>query len=187
MGRVVSPVNMSIDGFIEDERGEFAWLPVDPDVFEHHTQLIRSADVLLYGRRLYEAMAVWETDLAVGAQSAAFGAFAAAWRAPEKVVSSRTLDEVLMERTRIEREFDPVEVARIARAANRDVLVGGAELAAVAFEAALIDEVHLYALPLTVGGGKPGLPTGVRLDLRLLETRRLGEGVVFTRSACARP
>lgn len=187
MGRVVYPLNVSIDGFIEDERGEFAWLPVDPEVFEHHTQLMRSADLLLYGRRLYETMAVWETDAAFGAQSAAFGAFAAAWQAPQKVVYSTTLDEVRTERTRIERMFDPAAVARIAHASVGDVLVGGADLAARAFEADLVDEVHLYVLPLAVGGGKPGLPVGARLDLRPLESRRLGAGVVFTRYACVRP
>ena len=181
MGRLIYPTNMSVDGYIEDERGAFDWSPFDEEVFAAHTELMRSVGTLLCGRRLYESMAVWETDADLAAHSTAFAGFAAAWQAPSKVVYSRTLAAVSTAGTLIERDFDPARVRDLKAGAERDLVIGGADLAAQAFAAGLIDEVRLYVLPLAVGGGKPGLPTGVRLDLELLDEHRFGNGVVLLR------
>jgi dihydrofolate reductase len=56
--------------------------------------------------------------------------------------------------------------------------VGGPDLAAQAFRAGLVDECHLFLTPIIVGGGKPSLPDGVRLELELLEERRFAGGTV---------
>jgi len=181
MGKLIHPTNVSLDGFIEDEGGVFDWLPVDDEVFAAHTELMRGAGTLLYGRRLYEMMAVWETDASFAAHSAPFADFAAAWRAPSKVVYSTTLTEATTADTRIETAFDPERVRELKAASDRDLVIGGADLAAQAFAAGLIDEVQLYVLPVVVGGGKPGLPTGTRIDLELLDERRFGNGVVLLR------
>jgi dihydrofolate reductase len=63
--------------------------------------------------------------------------------------------------------------------AERDITVGGADLAAQAMEAGLVDELQLFLTPVVVGGGKPSLPTSVRLNLELLDERRFGNGVVY--------
>jgi dihydrofolate reductase len=58
--------------------------------------------------------------------------------------------------------------------------VGGAELAAQAIEAGLVDEYHLFLVPVVVGGGKRSLPDGnVRVDLQLLDERRFSDGTVY--------
>ena len=62
--------------------------------------------------------------------------------------------------------------------ADRDISVSGPDLAQHAFRAGLVDEVHLFVFPIVVGGGKPGLPRDVRLDLELLDERRFANGVV---------
>ena len=100
------------------------------------------------------------------------------WRALDKVVYSRTLDAVSTPRTRLEREFDPEAVRRIKDAADRDISVSGPGLAQHAFRAGLVDEVHLLVLPVVIGGGKPGLPRGIKVDLELLDQRRFANGVV---------
>lgn len=181
MPKLIYPTNVSLDGYIEDGGGAFAWLPVDDEVFAAQTELMRSVGTLLYGRRLYESMAVWETDAGFAAHSAAFAGFAAAWQAPDKVVHSTTLAEPSTARTRIERAFDAAAVEDLKATSDRDLLVGGADLAAQAWRAGLVDELQLYVLPVVVGGGKPGLPSGVRADLELLEQRRFGNGVVLLR------
>ena len=107
--------------------------------------------------------------------------FAELWRAADKVVYSRTLDAVSTPRTRLERDFDPEAVLRMKDAADRDLTVSGPDLAQHAFRAGLVDEIHLFLFPVVVGGGKPGLPRGVRLDLELLDERRFGNGVVHMR------
>ena len=181
MAKLIYATNMSLDGYIEDERGAFDWFPVDDEVFAVHTELLRSAGTFLYGRRLYEAMSVWETDPALAALSDLMGDFATAWQAASKVVYSTTLDKVSTAETRLERSFDPDGVRELKATATSDLIVGGANLAAQAFQAGLVDECQLFVLPVVVGGGKPGLPTGMRIDLELLDEHRFRNGVVRLR------
>jgi dihydrofolate reductase len=135
----------------------------------------------LYGRRLYESMAVWETDAALAAQSDLAAGFATAWQAAEKIVYSTSLSTVPTAKTQLERDFDPVAVDELKGAATSDLAVGGAHLAAQAFEARLVDECRLYISPIVLGGGKPALPSGVRTELELLDEHRFGNGVVYLR------
>jgi dihydrofolate reductase len=181
MAKLIYVTNVSLDGYIEDERGAFDWFPRDDDVFAFTTDLIRSVGTFLYGRRLYEVMAVWETNAALAAQSDLMADFAAAWQAANKVVYSTTLAAVSTANTRLERHFDPTAVHELKAAASSDLTVGGANLATQALQAGLVDECQLFVWPLAVGGGKPGLPTGMRTDLELLDERRFGNGVVHLR------
>jgi dihydrofolate reductase len=181
MAKLIYVTNVSLDGYIEDERGAFDWFPLGDEVFAFHTELLRSAGTFLYGRRLYEAMALWETDAALAAQSDLTVDFASAWQAASKVVYSTTLDAVSTADTRLERRFDPAAVRELTATASRDLTVGGANLAAQALKAGLVDECRLLILPVVVGGGKPGLPTGMRTDLELLDERRFRNGIVHLR------
>ena len=104
--------------------------------------------------------------------------YAQVWQAADKVVYSTTLDSVSSARTRIERSFDPEAVRELKASASRDISVGGPELAAHAIRAGLVDELHLFVNPVVVGGGKPALPSGVRVDLELVDEHRFGGGVV---------
>jgi dihydrofolate reductase len=181
MAKLIYVTNVSLDGYIEDERGAFNWFPPDDEVFAFTTDLLRSVGTFLYGRRLYETMAVWETDAALAAQSDLMADFASAWQAANKVVYSTTVATAATSDTRLERHFDPDAVRQLKATARKDLTVGGANLAAQAFKAGLVDECQLFVWPVLVGGGKPGLPTGVRANLELLDERRFGNGVVHLR------
>jgi dihydrofolate reductase len=126
-------------------------------------------------------MAGWETNPSYAEQSPVARDFAEIWRAAEKIVYSRTLDTVTTSKTRIERDFDPDAVRQLKAAAESDLLVGGAALAAEAFRAGLVEECHLLLAPILVGGGKDALPRGIRLELELMDERRFGNGMVFLR------
>jgi riboflavin biosynthesis pyrimidine reductase len=139
---------------------------------------MRPVGTHLYGRRLYEVMAGWETDPTLAEQSPVSADFAGLWQAADKIVYSTTLETVSTARTRIERAFDPDAVRKLKAASDRDLLVGGPGLAAQAFAAGLVDEVHLFLAPIIVGGGKRSLPDHVRLELELLDERRFGNGTV---------
>jgi dihydrofolate reductase len=179
MGKLIYSAIASLDGYIEDEDGEFDWAAPDEEVHAFVNDLERPIETYLYGRRMYETMAYWETvDLAAG-QSPVARDFAEIWQAAEKVVYSRTLEEVSTARTRIESELDPEAVRQMKAAAASDIGVGGPELAAQAIRAGLVDEVHLFVTPIVVGGGKQSLPDGVRVQLELLDERRFGNGVVY--------
>jgi dihydrofolate reductase len=181
MGGLIYATNVSLDGYIEDERGAYDFGPLDDDVFASYTDLVRSVGTFLYGRRLYETMAVWETNAALAEQSDLMGDFAAAWQAADKVVYSTSLATVQTARTRLEHRFDPASVRAMKASAARDLTVGGAHLAAQAFEAGLVDECRLFVWPVILGGGKPALPRGKRSDLELLDERRFGNGVAHLR------
>jgi len=177
MARLIYSALTSLDGYVADADGRFDWAAPDAEVHAAVNDLMRRVGTQLYGRRLYDVMVAWET-LDVTDEPPAMQDFAAIWRASEKVVYSRTLDQVASNRTRVERDFDPKAVAALKVAAERDVLVGGAELAGQALHAGLVDEVHLFLSPVVVGGGTRALPDRVRLDLSLRGERRFGNGVV---------
>ena len=126
-------------------------------------------------------MAVWETDPALATQSELRADFAHVWQAANKVVYSTTLDAVTTARTRLEHDFDPGSVRQMKGSATSDLTVGGADLAAQALKAGLVDECHLFIHPVLVGGGKPALPSDIRSQLELLDDRRLSKGVVYVR------
>jgi dihydrofolate reductase len=130
---------------------------------------------------MYQTMMVWETDPNLAAESPLRRDFAEIWQAANKIVYSRTLEAVSTRKTQIERNFNPEAIRQLKEAVEQDILIGGPELAAYAFRAGLIDECHLFLVPIIVGGGKPALPANVRLELELLDERRFGNGAVFLR------
>jgi dihydrofolate reductase len=168
----------SLDGYVADEAGTFDWAVPDEEVHAFVNDLEREVGTYLYGRRLYDVMAGWET---AASESPLLRDFAEIWRAADKVVYSRTLPEVTSSKTRIERAFEPDVVRRMKEAAERDITVGGPSLAAQAIRAGLVDELHLFLTPILVGGGTPSLPADVRVKLELLDERRFGNGVVHLR------
>ena len=179
MANLVYVSNVSLDGFIEDEDGRFEWTAPDDEVFEFITDLIRPAATHLYGRRMYETMAVWETDAELAAQSELMADFALVWQAAEKVVYSTTLNAVSTANSRIERTFEPDAVRAMKAATTSDLMIGGPNVAAHAFQAGLVDECHLFIHPVLVGRGKPSLSDELRLQLELLDERRFANGVVY--------
>ena len=181
MAKLIYGSNMSLDGWTEDEAGGFDWAPPDESVFVFITEFMRSAGTYLYGRRMYETMAVWETDPTLATQSDLMADFARAWQAADKVVYSSTLTAPPTSRTRLERHFDPGAVRERKTAPGPDLLVGGPNLAAQALAAGLVDELALFVWPVILGGRNPALPTGTRADLELIDEHRFANGVVYLR------
>lgn len=181
MAKLIYASNTSLDGFTEDARGAFDWAPPDDDVFVSITTLMGSAGTYLYGRRMYETVAVWETDPTLAARSPLTADYARAWQAADKVVYSSTLAAAPTAHTRLERHFDPGAVLAWKAAASTDLLVGGPHLAAQALGAGLVDELALFVWPIILGGRNPALPTSIRADLELVDEHRFTSGVVHLR------
>jgi dihydrofolate reductase len=181
MARLIYSAIASLDGYIEDEQGKFGWAEPDQDVHAFLNEAERPVGTYLYGRRMYETMVYWETVPTGPDQSAPGRDYAQIWRAADKVVYSRTLQAPASARTRIERDFEPAAVSALKESSDRDITVGGAALAATAIAAGLVDECHLYLVPVLVGGGKRALPDGVRTQLGLLDEHRFPSGFVYLR------
>lgn len=140
--------------------------------------LERTVGTYLYGRRMYEVMAAWET---MADDRAVVRDFAEIWRAADKVVYSSTLESPSTARTRIERTFDAGAVRDLKASSERDVTVGGPGLAAEALAAGLVDELQLFLTPVLVGGGTRAFPDRHHAQLELADERRFDSGVVFLR------
>lgn len=181
MAKLIYVANVSLDGYIEDAQGSLEWTEPSDEVFAFITDLVRPIGTYLYGRRLYETMAVWETDPTLAAQSELMANFANVWQAADKIVYSRALPEVSTAHTRLERQFDPDSVRAMKTSAANDLTVGGSTLAAHAFDAGLVDECHFLIHPVLIGRGKAAYLNDARAQLELLEEHRFGSGVVYVR------
>jgi dihydrofolate reductase len=181
MGKLIYAAIASLDGYVADADGHFESLAPDEEVHRFVNDLERPVGTHLYGRRMYEVLAVWEHPETFAGDSAVMRDYAAIWQAADKVVYSRTLQDVSSARTRIERDFEPGAVRALKEAADRDISIGGPEIAAQALAAGLVDECHLLLCPVVMGGGHPAFADGVRARLELLDERRFAGGVVSLR------
>jgi dihydrofolate reductase len=170
---------MSLDGYTADEDGNFDWAAPDEEVHAFVNDLERRIGTYLYGRRMYDVMRYWETAPTDAGQQPVVRDYARIWQAADKIVYSRTLATPSSTRTRIEKDFDTEAVRRMKATTSRDISVGGPHVAAQAINAGLVDELHLFVVPIVVGGGTRGLPDHARVKLQLLGERRFAGGVVY--------
>jgi dihydrofolate reductase len=182
MAKLIYSMVTSLDGYAEAAQGDLGSGAADnQEVHSFINDLYRTVGTYLYGRRMYETMAYWETALAQPDLPPHIRQYARDWQAAEKIVYSTTLESVSSAKTRIERTFDPDAVRKLTAAADRDLTIDGPNLAAQAIKAGLVDEYHLFITSSVVGGGKHFFPDGVRLDLELVEERSFDSGLIYAR------
>ncbi len=182
---LIYSMSVSVDGFITDREGSFAWSAPSEEQFEFHIAQVRELGGYLLGRRLYETMLPWETDPSMR-DNALQAAFADIWCALPKVVFSRTLNSV-EGNARLAEASVAEEVAAALDATEKDVSIGGAGLAAEAIDLGLVGELRTFRYPVVVGGGTPLLPPvtdGVPLEL--IETKTFDSRVIYERYGCVR-
>jgi dihydrofolate reductase len=178
MSELIYSAITSLDGYIEDEAGNFDWATPDAEVHAFVNDLERPIGTYLYGRRMYDTMAVWET-MGGAEDHPVERDYAEIWRATDKIVYSTTLDAVSTAKTRIERTFDTDAIRAMKASAAHDITVGGPDLAAQAIAAGLVDEIGLFVTPIALGGGKPVLPRHARVQLELRDVHTFDSGVVY--------
>jgi dihydrofolate reductase len=177
---LIYSMSVSVDGFIADREGAFGWTAPSEELFRFHIEQVRELGGFLLGRRLYETMLVWETDLSMRDNEPG-AAFADVWCAIPKVVFSRTLDSV-QGNARLAEASVAEEAAAALDATDKDVAIGGAGLAAAAIELGIVDELRIFRYPVVIGGGTPFLrPVAEHVPLDLIDTRTFGSGVIYER------
>ncbi|HEY9478406.1 MAG TPA: dihydrofolate reductase family protein [Microbacteriaceae bacterium] len=186
MAKLIYSAIASLDGYVADREGNFDWAAPDEEVHAFINDLERPIGTYLYGRRMYETMLYWETADEIPGQLAVERDFTAIWQAADKIVYSTTLDVPSSARTRIERGLDIDAIHQLKATADRDLGVGGADLAAQAIRGGLVDEFQLFVTPIVVGGGTPWLPGDIRVPLELLDERRFASGMVYLQYRLAR-
>jgi dihydrofolate reductase len=182
---LIYSMSVSVDGFITDREGRFEWGAPSEELFGFHLAQVRELGGYLCGRRLYEAMLVWETDQSLR-DNELRDAFADVWCALPKIVFSRTLDSV-QGNARLAEASVAEEAAATLGATDKNISIGGAGLAAAAIELGLVDELRMFRYPVVVGGGTPFLPPVTEdVALDLIETRTFGSRVIYERYGRAR-
>jgi dihydrofolate reductase len=181
MANLIFVANTSLDGYTEDKDGKFDWSEPSDEVFRFVTNIVRATRTHLYGRRMYETMMVWETDPNLAMVSPLMRDFAEIWQAANKIVYSRSLEMISTRKTQHEQTFEPEAIRQLKATSEHDILIGGPELAAHAFRAGLIDECHLFLVPILLGGSKSALPDNLRMEFKLLAERRFRNGTVYLR------
>jgi dihydrofolate reductase len=176
---------MSLDGYIADAKGSFDWSMPDEEVHAFVNELARGVGTYLLGRRMYEVLQVWD-DMDLTDQPDVIRDYAEIWRAADKIVYSTTLESVDGGRTTVEGQFDPAAVRRLKAESDRDVSVGGPDLADSAIRMGLVDDYHMFISPIIVGGGKHYLPADIRLELELVAERCFENGVIYLQYRDAR-
>ena len=177
---LILSMGVSVDGFIADRAGDFSWGAPSDELFRFHLERVSELGGVLLGRRLYETMLVWDTDPSLR-DSELHTAFADVWSAIPKVVFSRTLDSV-QGNARLAEASLAEEIAAALAATDKDVEIGGADLAGQAIELGLVDELRIFRSPVVLGGGSPLLPPVTKhIALDLIETRTFNSRVIYER------
>lgn len=182
MRKIVLMMSVSLDGFIEGPHREIDWHRVDAELHRHFNEEIKKLGGLLDGRVTHELMAeFWPTADQDPESTAEVAEFAGIWRDLPKIVYSRTLEHADWNTT-IVRDVVPDEVRALKERPGGDLGLGGADLAATFLRHDLVDEVRVYVHPVLIGRGKPLFPeSDTPTDLRLVESRTFGNGVVLLR------
>lgn len=177
---LIYSMTASVDGFIKDRSGGFDWSAPSDEVFEFHLERVRDLGLHLCGRRLYETMLPWETDPSMR-ETALDAAFASAWSALPKVVFSRTLTSVAGN-ARLATGSVAEEIGLARDATDKEIEIGGAELAAAAMRLGLVDELRIFRAAILVGGGTPLLPPLTEhAPLRLIDLKAFASGTIYER------
>ncbi|MEP7365064.1 MAG: dihydrofolate reductase family protein [Acidobacteriota bacterium] len=155
-------------------------MPADQP-FAFLISLIRPIGGYLYGRKTYEATAVWEPPAVLRGGTPATMEFASIWQTSEKIVCSQSLKTVSLPPTRLDREFRPQAVREGKAKSSLDLAMGGPTLAADRLRTGLVDEYHMLIVPALLGRGTPVHPVNLRLRLDLLDERRFSSGWVYLR------
>lgn len=180
MRKVTYAMSVSLDGYIETADGDLSWSYPDEELHQHFNEREAMIDTYLYGRRLYENMAAfWPTADENPSAPEYEIEYARIWKSKPKVVFSKSLEQVGWN-SRLVRGDIAEEVNKLKEQAGNEMSVGGAGLAATFMRLGLIDEYSLYVHPVVLGDGKPMFgQLRDRINLRLVETRRFGSGVVL--------
>jgi dihydrofolate reductase len=166
MRKIILMMSVSLDGFFEGPDHELDWHLVDDELHRHFNELMAG---------------FWPTADRDPSSTEPVAEFARIWRDMPKIVYSRTLDRADWNST-VVRDVVPEEVMELKAQPGGDMVLGGADLAASFMRHDLIDEYRIYVHPVVIGRGKPLFPASdAKIDLKLVETRTFGNGVVLLR------
>jgi dihydrofolate reductase len=174
MRKLIAAMNMTLDGFCDHTA-----MVADDEIHQHYSELLRSADTIIYGRITYQLMEYWKAVVENPTGNKPMDEFAVAIDNIQKIVYSRTLKNVDWKNTELKNEVSKEEVLELKRQPGKDILVGSPSLIVDLAKLDVVDEYQLSVQPTVLGSGLPLFKNVTeRIDLKLLKTKTFGCGAV---------
>jgi len=166
---------MTLDGVCDHTK-----VTPDDEVHHHYDQLLRQADVILYGRITYQLMEFWKTILEKPTGNQSMDEFAVAMDSIPKIVFSRTLHDVDWKSATLAKRSLEEEALALAQQPDKRILVGSRSLIIDLLRLDLIDEFQLMIHPVIAGEGlKLFEDIRDRKLLKLIKTKTFGSGAIL--------
>jgi dihydrofolate reductase len=174
MGAIKVHEFITLDGVIEDP----SWTMesgFDPKMGDSIAGLMGDSNAILLGRKTYEMFApAWSTRTVEDDPGAPF------FNDTDKYVVSSTLTSADWSNSSVLGPYDPSAIQKLkASVADTVYVSGSATLVRAMLEDGLVDELHLFVYPVTLGSGLRMFPEGMAgLKLSLSESETYANGVV---------
>ena len=180
MRNLIFGINTTLDGCV-DHTKQMA----DEETHEYFTQLMRDADLVVYGRKTYQLMVPFWPEVAKNqSMSQASNEFARTFDSINKIVFSRTLDRGEDRNTRIVRANLRDEILKLKQEQGKNILTGGVDIPSQLIELGLVDEYRFVVGPVVAGEGRrllEGVSLPEELQLKLVESKVFKSGCVALR------
>jgi len=194
MRNLIYAINITLDGCCDHTNRAFAVVRfaeqvANDEMLEYCTQLLRDADLFVYGRKTYQLMVPYWPDVAKD-QSASKGDrdFAQAFESANKVVFSRSLDDAEAKKgdknARVVRTNLRDEILKLKQEPGKNIIAGGVDIPSQLIELGLVDEFRFVVHPVLAGEGRrllEGISLPEKLRLKLVESKPFKSGCVALR------
>ena len=174
MRKLIAAMNMTLDGFCDHTA-----MIADDEIHQHYTELLLSADTVLYGRKTFQLMEYWKAVAENPTGNKATDDFAVTIDNIEKIVFSRTVGHVDWKNTEVKREVNKDEILKLKQKAGKSILVGSPSLIIALAKLGVVDEYQFGVQPTVLGSGFPLFrDIKDRIDLKLIKTKTFGCGAI---------
>lgn len=175
MGKLIAAINMTLDGFCDH-----TLIAPDDEIHQHYTDLLKTADIILYGRITYQLMEYWRPLVANPTGNASMDEFAVVMDDITKIVFSRTLKQVDWESAKLTVRNIEEEALALKQESGKDILVGSPSLIVALAKLNLIDEYQICVHPVIAGNGLPLFKNiSERIDLKFIKNKIFSGGAVI--------
>lgn len=181
MGKLISFMHVSLDGFVAGPRGEMNWIKVDDELFNYVGQRISKGDTAMYGRITYQMMENYWPTAGAKPNASKHDVEHSRWYSQvQKIVLSQTMKGIDLPQTTIISDHLQERVNEIKQMSGNEILLFGSPSATHSLiQQNLIDGYWLFVNPIILGHGIP-LFTDIKdkIKLKLLGTHQFSNGVI---------
>lgn len=181
MGKLVSFMHISLDGFTTGPKGEMNWIHVDDEIFDYAGNRTSQADTALYGRVTFEMMEAYWPTAANKPNPGKHDIEHSTWyKQVKKIILSNSWKGKSIPNAEIINNHFTEKINQLKNSTQKEIIMFGSPGAVHSLAAEnLIDEYWLFVNPILVGKGTPMFPElKDRVKLKLLESKAFKSGVV---------